>query len=124
MPTAPSIKPKRVAKPKAVSKPKLDVAVLTQAISFVACLSVVAVVTYGFSILLGNSVKENASRDTLRAAGRARVAQLDIEDLRQSADRKTTMDEIQRWAVANGYEPSMTPDRLLVVEGEGNVTPQ
>ena len=74
----------------------------------------VAYATFGFSVLLGNSVKESASRETSRALARAHTAMVDIEVLRQQADRKVTMDEIERWSVANGFEASITRDAQTV----------
>lgn len=65
----------------------------------------VFIAVYGFSILLGSSLMENARRDKVRANARMKVAREDMAKLRNRMDRLTTMAAIDTWARTRGYQP-------------------
>jgi hypothetical protein len=62
-------------------------------------------VTFGFSILLGSSMMENARRDKIRATERANIARDDMARLSGRMDRLTTMAAVDTWARARGFVP-------------------
>ncbi len=74
---------------------------LTQAIAFLFVFGTV----YGFSILMGSSLMENARRDKVRAVSRMKVAREDMTRLRNRMDRVTTMTAIDTWARTRGFVP-------------------
>lgn len=65
----------------------------------------VVAVTFGFSILLGSSMMENARRDRLDALERTKVAREDMARLRGRMDRLTTMAAVDTWARTRDFVP-------------------
>lgn len=64
----------------------------------------VAVVTFGFSTLLGHSMKEGARRTAIRSQERAKIARADVSRIRGRFERLTTMRAVDEWSKFNGYE--------------------
>lgn len=79
----------------------------TITLSFVAnqlaVFTAVAVVAFGFSILMGSSLKENARRDMVKAKERTKVARDDMARLRARMDRLSTMAAVDTWARARNF---------------------
>jgi hypothetical protein len=62
--------------------------------------------SFGFSTLLGHSLKEHARREALRAGDRARAARADLARLRSKLERLTTMKSVDDWSKAKGFIPA------------------
>ncbi len=88
-----------------------------QALLFGFCVAV----TFGFSILLGSSMMENARRDKIRALERTKVARNDMARLSGRMDRLTTMAAVDTWARTRSFVP---PHGLPEDWGQSNVVAQ
>ncbi len=106
---APGYGPSRVG---AATKAAPRVAARRRALGFesvltnVALFCAVAPLTWGFSLLLGHSLKENARRQAVHATQRASVARQDMARLRNRLDRLTSSNVVDAWAVNNGFVSS------------------
>lgn len=93
--------------------------VLNQIATMSALFTAVAVVTFGFSTLLGHSMKEGARRTAIRSQERAKIARADVSRIRGRYERLTTMRAVDEWSKFNGYESgyqfSKTPTAKPVV---------
>ncbi|MFM9873015.1 MAG: hypothetical protein ACKVQS_06065 [Fimbriimonadaceae bacterium] len=86
---------------------------LTQCVSF----ALVAVATFMFSVLIGNSMGEFERRKAVDASVMVKAAQSDILRLRQQFDRMNSSTDVGDWAVARGFVPAYGQG------AEGNVNP-
>lgn len=66
----------------------------------------IAPLTWGFSLLLGNSFKENARRSAVSAAMRAKSARQDMARLTNRLDRLTSAQAVNDWALTRGFVPA------------------
>ena len=77
---------------------------------------IVSVMTWGFMILLGNSMMEHARRDHVRAVERAKHARQEVARLHQRADRLASMAAIDDWARTKGFVPPAVDPETWVAE--------
>ncbi|MCU0317614.1 MAG: hypothetical protein MUC92_13595 [Fimbriimonadaceae bacterium] len=63
----------------------------------------VALLSFGFSVLLGNSMMEHARREGAKVTIRAKQARSDVARLRQTVDRQVTMAAVDDWARGRGF---------------------
>ncbi len=84
----------------------------------IVLMTIVSVMTWGFMILLGNSMMEHARRDHVRAVERAKHARQEVARLHQRADRLASMAAIDEWARAKGFVPPAVDPETWVAEHE------
>ncbi|MDI9639950.1 hypothetical protein QPK87_19870 [Kamptonema cortianum] len=72
--------------------------------------AVIFVVSYGFSLLMGNSVMEYARRSKIRSMETAKVARDDTAVIRGRLDRLAATAEVRDWATARGFVASHSLD--------------
>lgn len=87
----------------AVRRLRRKSSLLNQIVGSAIAFGAVVVVTFGFSTLLGHSMKEGARRDAIRAQERAKTARADVSRIRGRVERLTTMRAVEEWTKFNGY---------------------
>jgi len=82
-------------------------------------MTLISIVTWGFMILLGNSMMENARRERIRAIERAKLARQEVVRLHQRADRLASMAAIDEWARTTGFvPPAVDPESWVANHGQ------
>lgn len=76
----------------------------------------VIAITFGFSVLMGSSLMENARRDKVKAITRMSIARDDMARLRNRMDRLTTMAAVDTWARSRSF----VPPHGLPLDSEGS----
>lgn len=76
---------------------------LAASIGLVALFVILTGITTVFSGLMGESYKERARWETIRAVEGAREARRDTAVLRRQVDRLLTMESVDRWATSQGF---------------------
>ena len=71
--------------------------------AYATLFALTATLTFGFSSLLGSSMKEAARQEAVRDGSRAKAARADMSRIRSRVERLSTMKSVDDWSELNGF---------------------
>ena len=77
-------------------------------LQFVAVGAIAALATFGFSVLMGRSMAERASREIGKYHIKAKVARAETEIIKQRLDIRINPKKVKDWAENNGFTKAQT----------------